>query len=188
MDFQTYIPLALSTARKFDFQRANAQHASLGLISELGEFASEVKRIFAYDKPMTEEMRLHMIEEGGDVLWYVPLGLLSLGMYTLPQTGDFELERVAENLPDLCTQMAIFVGAFSTYAFGFDDEDDRAMAADSLSMIAQCMDAAAVILGTTGDHMREQNIAKLRARYPGKFDAAAAEARADKAGASHLVS
>jgi hypothetical protein len=53
---------------------------------------------------------------------------------------------------------------------------------------AELIDRMAELLGTTGDQVRAQNIAKLRQRFPDAYTDAAAEARADKGGADHLSS
>lgn len=92
-------------------------HVALGLLTESGEYASEVKRMVAYSKPMTDEMKAHMIEELGDAAWYIALA---------------------------CTHL-------------------------------EC---------DLSDVLRE-NIEKLQKRFPHKFSAADAEARADKNGADH---
>lgn len=119
MNFIEYEAAAMRTAPE-EKALSGLNHAALGLLTESGEFASEVKRMVAYHKEMSEEMHKHMVEEIGDALWYI------------------------------------------------------ALAANHLS----------VPLAT----IARQNIEKLQLRFPGKFDDAAAEARADKGGLGHRES
>lgn len=120
MNFDEYQDAAMRTAKPMKTVQGNLLHATTGLLTEAGEFASEVKRLAFYDKPLTSEMRNHMAEEIGDVLWYCALAAEHL---------DIALHDIASN-----------------------------------------------------------NIAKLKQRFPEKFSAVAAEARADKGGLGHRES
>ena len=44
--------------------------SAIGLGSESGEFQEIVKKLFFQGKPLTEETKLHMVRELGDVIWY----------------------------------------------------------------------------------------------------------------------
>jgi NTP pyrophosphatase (non-canonical NTP hydrolase) len=180
VNFQQYRPLALRTAKMFPDSRANLQHATLGLITESGEFATEVKRLFAYGKPLTAEMNAHMREELGDVLWYVPLAMWAMGEVELPETTDEMRDEFGYNLPDLTCALGAMVGGVATLLkYGDDTEDALLM----LSAVVYIVERCAEIIGTTGDELRAANIAKLRQRFPDAYSDAAAEARADKGGA-----
>jgi len=79
MNFLQYQDAAMRTAKPEDEPLVdNLVHASLGISTEAGEFISEVKRIARYGKEMTPEIKAHMLEELGDVLWYVALGCTAL--------------------------------------------------------------------------------------------------------------
>lgn len=73
MDFNQYHVDAVRTAKLFGNVGQDLAHAALGLATECGEFTTEVKRIAIYNKPLTDEMRAHMLEELGDILWYIAL-------------------------------------------------------------------------------------------------------------------
>ena len=62
-----YIQQALRTAAPMPDPAGDLEHAALGLITETGELATEVKRLRIYLKPID---RVHAVEEIGDVLWY----------------------------------------------------------------------------------------------------------------------
>lgn len=184
MDFQTYRPLALRTAKLFPSSEENLTHAALGLITEIGEFTTEVKRIFAYGRPMTEEMRLHMVEEIGDAMWYLPLGLAAVNAGDAPSVDPAEMEALPINtLEGLSMSLHMLSATVSAHLFDPDRIDGELMG-ECLVAIAWIIDTAAPkLLGVTGDEIRAQNIAKLRLRYPDKYSDEAAEARADKGGA-----
>jgi NTP pyrophosphatase (non-canonical NTP hydrolase) len=80
MNFNEYQALAMRTAKRFGHEATDLTHASLGLATESGEFITEVKRAAIYDKEITDEIRVHMAEELGDLLWYVALAAETLGI------------------------------------------------------------------------------------------------------------
>lgn len=184
MDFETYRPLALRTAKMFPTQRENLSHAALGLITEIGEFASEVKRIAIYGKAMSDEMRQHMIEELGDASWYVPLALHAEGIEHFDYSGaraalamvHIDLASIAHALNEMAGKVSGAVlhgqGGCSLY----------------LVSIVALIEVAAARLNTSGGQIRAENIEKLRKRFPDKYSDAAAEARADKGGLDHRAS
>lgn len=180
MNFDEYRPLALRTAKMFNSQHSNLQHAILGLMTEAGEFATEVKRRFAYGKPMTDEMQAHMREELGDICWYVPLALYALGKDALPALSDDVRAEFADmTLVETTVALGAMVGGIATIPqTDLDPGDDIFM----LAAIVHLVDELALLIGTTGDIVRAENIAKLRKRFPEAYSDAAAEARADKGG------
>lgn len=184
MDFNTYRPLALRTAKMFPTPRENMRHAALGLTTELGEFATEVKRHAIYGREITEPMRLHMIEEIGDAMWYVPLGLLAAGAdHFEPKfeavPGDADVDTM--DLADLTILAALTTfGAHGAALFSDTEGEDFK---DMVGAFVWLVDnKIAPLLGITGDQIRAENIEKLRARFPDAYSDHAAEARADKGG------
>lgn len=184
MKFNDYVPLARRTAKLRMSARLDMEHALLGLITELGEFTTEVKRMTIYGAEMTDERREHMIEEAGDILWYIPLAMLALGLDELP---GIERERIdSESLTGYeggCKFIAAMIGTISACHMAMRDSDDLGDLVNFLDAIVYVIDNNfALALGTTGDDIRARNIAKLRARFPDKYSDEAAEARADKGG------
>lgn len=75
--FQEYQDNAIGTVT-YPLFRSNLVYPSLGLAGESGEFADKVKKIsrnrdivVPSRKDLTEDERLAMLKELGDVLWYI---------------------------------------------------------------------------------------------------------------------
>ena len=190
MNFNEYLPLALRTAKVLPTPRDDLRHACLGFITEIGEFVSEVKRHVIYEKPISDEMRQHMLEELGDAMWYVPTLLKAVDSSILPGLEDdqgAEIRKECKTLADAALMLHMLSAIPSaTYIQpeGFERDEVRKMAA----ALVWTIEIAAELLGSSGDAIRAENIAKLQKRFPNAFSNEAAEARADKDGASHLVS
>lgn len=105
MTFEQYQFDAGATARLFDTIAENLNHAALGISSESGEFAGIVKRIVIYDKEIDQDLRLHMIEELGDTLWYIALAAGVLGI-PLRDIAAANIRKLRERYPDQFTKEA----------------------------------------------------------------------------------
>lgn len=88
MDIQTYSNKALLFNKPLNY-RDQILHAALGVTSDGGEFADAVKASMIYGKP---EDVINMVEELGDVLWFINLAIRTLG-YTLE---DVMLANIAK--------------------------------------------------------------------------------------------
>lgn len=53
-------------------------NTALGLTGESGEFADMIKKVRFHGHPLDEELRLKLVKELGDVLWYIAQGCLVL--------------------------------------------------------------------------------------------------------------
>lgn len=105
MNLNEYQALAIRTAKALPTLSANLAHAALGIATEAGEFTTEVKRMAIYDKPMTEEMRQHMAEELGDLLWYVALAAEHLQIPMAKICRD-NIEKLRTRFPEKYTNDA----------------------------------------------------------------------------------
>ena len=82
-----YEAAAMRTAKDMGSIESNLTHAALGVTSDAGEFATVVKRVVCYGKPIDsiskegkpETLRDVMIEELGDTLWFIVLAAQTLG-------------------------------------------------------------------------------------------------------------
>lgn len=68
LNFSEYQKLAMRTAKKFDTDFAMRADVGLGLAGEAGEVADIIKKDLAGAKELD---RNHLIEELGDILWYL---------------------------------------------------------------------------------------------------------------------
>lgn len=97
MDFATYQERALRTflqSKEWDFA---VPYLTLGLNGEAGEVAEKVKKVYRdAGGALTEEVRDALVQELGDVLWYLAV---------LAHVLDVPLEKVAErNLAKLASR------------------------------------------------------------------------------------
>lgn len=80
MNANDYQRLAVRTAKIYPTQGENLNHVALGILTEAGEIGTTVKRHVIYNKPITEEMHENLVEELGDLVWYVALACYALGV------------------------------------------------------------------------------------------------------------
>lgn len=105
MNFLEYQANANRTAKQFNHLPTDLVHAALGLATEAGEFTTEVKRAFIYDKPVSREMIDHMTEELGDVLWYIALAAEHLGV-SMDRIARDNIAKLQQRFPDAYSNVA----------------------------------------------------------------------------------
>lgn len=188
MNLTEYQPLALRTAKWYPSLFLNLQHASLGLLSEVGEFVSIAKRVTIYEKEFTPEMRAHALEELGDVAWYCALAA---------ETLNIKLDRIKSAITEVPTNLAhaaMLLGMCIAPIAILVDAQRESVKADYLVRIKESLGmtiSAVMFISAWLDpeyDLLGANIAKLALRYPDKYDNTAAEARADKGGRDARVS
>jgi NTP pyrophosphatase (non-canonical NTP hydrolase) len=78
-----YIQRALRTeSGKYLFEATNGvsprvEHAAMGVVTEAGELMSAIKKAKIYGKPLD---KVNLIEEAGDVMWYLAILADDLGV------------------------------------------------------------------------------------------------------------
>lgn len=72
-DLRDYAPVA---GRLLKTETIRLLHASIGLQTESGEIADALKRHIFYGKELD---KVNIVEEAGDLLWYVSVALSSVG-------------------------------------------------------------------------------------------------------------
>jgi NTP pyrophosphatase (non-canonical NTP hydrolase) len=74
----------------------NLEYPTLGLAGEAGEVANIVKKIQRdFGGEITDEVRLKLKDELGDVLWYISACADELGL-TLTEIAEFNVEKLAK--------------------------------------------------------------------------------------------
>jgi NTP pyrophosphatase (non-canonical NTP hydrolase) len=203
MDLNTYQALSQNTEKKYE-TRKRLEHAGLGMVTEIGEMGTQVKRISIYEKDIADikegkSLRDHMLEELGDLAFYcvIPFNALNL-ISTMPESSwmcllmeqlgieqdldKLSIEQRQKLLLEVTFEMAI---AASRYLQNFDVS--HGMAIPCVVSLLGLIDDAARLLGTRSEEIFDANIEKLqgeKGRYGSAgYSDAAAEARADKGGA-----
>jgi len=95
MNFDEYQSEARQTAL-YPRRLNNLEYPTLGLTGEAGEVANVVKKIQRdHGGVITEEIRLKLKDELGDVLWYISACADELGI-TLGEIADFNVDKLAK--------------------------------------------------------------------------------------------
>lgn len=90
-----YQKLAMRTAKPLSFD-ANLTHAALGVTSEAGEIATAVKAYNIYGKPLD---KANIVEECGDLLWFVALMLDTVGV-TMDEAAAMNIGKLQKRYPE----------------------------------------------------------------------------------------
>lgn len=131
------------------------QYARLGLFGEAGEIANQAKKILRDDNgQLTEERRVKLADELGDVLWYATRlahehGILLAGITASEAVGEFTFYDSVEELGFTIGVIISMDDDLTDYVFG-----------DLLRDIT----ALAVGLDTTLEEVAAANVAKLQDR------------------------
>lgn len=77
-------------------QAIDVLHAAMGCVTEAGELLDAVKKTVIYGKPLD---RTNLIEEGGDILWYLALLFDSQGI-TFNEVMDINIAKLKKRFPE----------------------------------------------------------------------------------------
>lgn len=190
MNLQEYAPQALRTAKLMD-ERSMLLHGALGVMTEAGEFAHTAGVYFR--SPLNPFDFTNAVEELGDGCWF--------GVYTANAIGldlpDLALifDQVAGDIlqctgqPDACdlavdalyySAEAEKIGtAVKAHVFYGKDLDRAALTLALFDYFKQIY-RLSVVIGVDFTSVLEQNVEKLRKRYPAKYSDEQAISRADK--------
>ena len=95
MKFEEYQEAASRTAL-YPNRLKNLEYPTLGLTGEAGEVANIVKKIQRdFGGQITDEIRLKLKDELGDVLWYISACTDELGL-TLNEIAEYNVAKLAE--------------------------------------------------------------------------------------------
>lgn len=70
-------------------------YAALGVCGEAGEVAEQVKKMWRNEGEITDERRTKILDECGDVLWYVARVCSELG-FDMDTVAKMNIEKLAE--------------------------------------------------------------------------------------------
>lgn len=95
MSLDVYQALAMRTSKPLD-ATDQLLHAVMGLTSESGELMTPIKAYRFYNKELDNE---NVIEELGDILWFVQLAATSRGV-TLEEVARRNIAKLAKRYPE----------------------------------------------------------------------------------------
>lgn len=183
MDLHDYQRLALRTEKRLPTPLARLEHALLGLITEPGELATEIKRMAIYEKPLDEARRAHMAEEIGDSMWYLAIAADAIDV----QLDDFAIGATFIQRPALLSfEIAKHVGDLADAVLDMQNGSNPHMCAHisvTVGDLLRNLNGVARAIDIPLGDICQANINKLRERFPDAYSNEAAEARADKNGA-----
>ena len=185
----TYQKQALQTLSPADSKLEGIQHAGFGLMTEMGEILDTYKRHRYYKVPLDKK---NLIEEVGDVLWYIALGYHfldivmpehapnanpELTMFQGPIDTDVLLGKMAKSAANYFCISMLYKEDWNEEFLDWDL--DRLYFWLGLFVKQE--------LGTTLEECAEANLTKLQKRYPDKtFTTQAALNRDTEAELSHI--
>lgn len=74
-------------------------HAGFGMVTESAEFIDQLKKHIMYGKPLD---RVNLLEEAGDLLWYVALAIHTCGS-TFEAVWQRNIQKLRVRFPDKFT-------------------------------------------------------------------------------------
>lgn len=173
MNLAQYQPLAIRTAKMFALPAGNLNHALLGIVTEYLEYK-------------TSFGSMHRKEELGDLMWYLALASHSLEM-RLDQIYEMHRQYIHRPVEECIGAFATHVKRMAIYEKPMDQTMKDLMMMSVAGIVSfierECRDREFDFGSVLDD-----NIEKLRARFPDKYTNEAAEARADKGGLDATVS
>lgn len=97
MNLDLYSLLAIRTLNDLESSEANLAHMALGITGEAGEVADIIKKHYAYGKPLDT---LHLIEEVGDIMFYLNGLLVEVGA-DWNEVLEVNIKKLEARYPDL---------------------------------------------------------------------------------------
>lgn len=159
---------------------SHLDHAAKGMNTEQAELDDMLKKHLIYGKPFDD---VNVLEECGDVLWYVALALRAIDVEMMmlwpPRIPTFspslatKLMRIDSAVKDMNRAQAMLNFDLELYRAGVIGEGGIGVLATSSKML-DAVNAALIACGYTMEQAMERNIAKLMKRYPDKFTSEAA--------------
>jgi len=204
MNIIAYQNGALQTEKPFPLPK-RLRHAIIGCITEIGEFASQVKRVAIYgkniDTPRKEgeaTPRFGMFEELADTCWYIAIGFAATNYEMRPVMYQVEFspeDDEARRLERITYALGSLIGTLSELALEDDDilVQKKVELSVAFGQTLYLVKMTADLMGSSLEELFTANNQKLLSGTQARYGAAgysdqAAEARADKDGAAHTAS
>lgn len=183
MKISEYIPLAVRTEKPLP-ALGRLAHGCMGILTEIGEVVSELKRVTIYGKPLDAERKANILEEIGDVMWYVAIILDTTGL--TPQVSNVTRRPMTnEDFQQTCIKLGYYCGQICMVTHEATATDNLKCEASwqlpaAINLIIMELQSLSLSCSSTLEKDMAYNIGKLKIRYPDKYTDEAAEGRADK--------
>ena len=171
MTYQEYQIAASRTYVNLSTSKANARHMKMGVMSEIGELIDAYKKELAYGKTLD---LINIEEEWADVSWYLANEATRVGIKLVEETIDDEFKNDIKELiegNDVEDTLWDFGFGFKTAQSDDKDNSSHASIQDGFIMWVYIGEN---LLNVNTNKALENNIAKLKTRYPEKFTQEAA--------------
>lgn len=181
---QEYQRLALITKSPSINEYEDLRHTASGLVTEVGEIVDTYKRHWFYKKPLDTK---NLIEEIGDVLWYVAVAYHALD-YPIPETPWTDLEGLSRpNLDLILAKLSRYSGNIFGVTFAYPEEAIDSGLNYDLRQLLYTLSYLAEMHSTTLLEAAQSNIQKLAKRYPEGFSTFSALNRNKENELSHIL-
>lgn len=172
MTFAQYSPLALRTAKPLPHEQ-QLMHAELGLVTEVGELADNIKKHVVYGKPFDA---VNLMEEVADAFWYGNLWMFekALGAKFVDNLWERLLPKLSAETKDLTQDPWNLVKitqvlAASSAALCLPAAERGASDEETLEIILGLLLILLHFAGYTMSDALKTNIDKLAKRYGDKY-------------------
>lgn len=167
MTYQEYQTAASRTCVILFTHKGNARHMKMGVMSEIGELIDAYKKELAYGKTLD---LINIAEEWADVSWYLANEASRLEIDLKEEIIDNEIvQHIKDQIKDQDIEDIL-------YDFGFNFKDLQVVNIED-SVNNDIQDGFLMwnwigenLLNIDTNKALENNIAKLKARYPEKFE------------------
>ena len=165
-------------------------HSAIGLVTETSEFADDIDKFFFHHESLSKS---HLQEELGDQLWYVGVAVDALGI-SIAELGPVQIrlgqdtsqKRLLRVALRLCIETGEYmdqVKKFIFYGRGINEDELK----EKLRRLLGFITAAASELDISVEQLMQENIEKLRKRYPERFTEEDALERKDETYIDYVV-
>lgn len=144
------------------------EHCLYGLLTEAGEALDSLKRFQFYGSDLDTT---HMAEEIGDILWYAIAACIEMDI-DIPEM--YKTNKVEHGLKDYRFHICSIANIAAEYLLL---DDAETVSEIYVGDIFEHIDMACLAIGITRTIAFEANNAKLKERYPEKWEKAFAETR-----------
>lgn len=169
LELSEYQKLALITKANAADTYEDCRHSGCGLFTEVGEIIDTYKRHWFYKKDLDVK---NLREEVGDVLWYVAIGLFSLGLTMqdyLPSVIEEEFGKPEISLETVLAKLGRYSSNVFVCSYAYPNEWEEVGLSHDFYQVLVFLRFLAEGLGFSLEEAAWDNIQKLAKRYPDGF-------------------